>query len=118
LKIYETDAKNAKLCPRCRGGRRYYVPTERVKKSCKNCHKEFETGRADKIFCSAECRRTYHDTSVLKDKICFWCKKPFRTTKELQEYCCKEHYRLAKNKRDLVNIRRIRRWISQHKEQR
>jgi len=99
-KFYYPIRKDQKYCPRCRKKKNYYKKVEHQEATCKKCGSQFIAKRSDQVFCSTECRMTYHFPKQIKNRICRRCGKPFQTPTSRQRYCSYECYALEKRKRD------------------
>jgi len=108
-KFFETLTEKRIYCSdKCRPKKNYYVEKPELKKVCTTCKEIFITRHSRKVFCSDKCRETYYDVGEVYNKKCRECGSMFSTRKSFRFYCSQFCYTKAKNKRDLINIKRIR----------
>lgn len=98
-KFFYPIRQDQKYCPRCGKQKAYYIPKLPIIKTCLYCKKEFKTSKKIQKFCSMQCKNNYHRSYIKKERVCKYCGKKFITTNKNQ-YCSREHYLLAKAKRD------------------
>lgn len=100
-RFYYPIRKDQKYCPNCRSKKSYYKKVKKHRRQCKKCGKKFVAKRKDQIFCSSDCRNSYHYVYIEKTKVCPWCKKEFSTSNK-RKYCSHSCYLAAKLKRDHI----------------
>lgn len=101
-KFFKALSAKTKYCSDvCRNAYNYKKrKKEKVIKTCLKCKSEFSTTRSNQKFCTIICKNLYHKQGIIKIKICRYCGKKFTCTNNSKEYCCNEHYIIAKRKRD------------------
>ena len=95
-RFYRAIREDQKYCSRCIGKKKYYTAKPLLNKICLKCGKKFATRLTMQRFHSDKCRKQYYSSSTNKEKICRFCNNAFATTNSKKEYCCQEHYKMAK----------------------